>query len=239
MHSQDVLAAYQSWKRLHWCRSKVTSAFEIASLMAMFSLIAAVELKLPEDKTNPDLVTAFVSTTCLLVATTVIVKVVSTLILPHLDTMAELSVREAESAPHDQLINWIFCTCLLGHTVAPVLFCLDFILISWIQFPMHANEAAMAVTAIMSPLIVIIIMCGFVLYQQMNQFKITEFLPFPNRRYSELADDWNRESNDVSDASSDEESQLIKSQCSMTSYGAIRQNEFFGSPNIIFADVWH
>ncbi len=30
---------YQSWKRLHWCRSKVQSALEVTSLMAMFSLV--------------------------------------------------------------------------------------------------------------------------------------------------------------------------------------------------------
>ncbi|ODM96876.1 Sodium/potassium/calcium exchanger 5 [Orchesella cincta] len=219
---------------LRW--SERNQHFLIMAKSSKIINIAAVDLKLPEGKTNPDLVTAFVATTCLLVAITVIVKVVSTLILPHLDMMAELSVMEAESAPHDQLINWIFCTCLMGHTVAPVLFCLDFILISWIQFPIHSTEAAMAVTAIMSPLIVVIIMFGFVLYQQMKQFKIAEFRPFPNRRYSELADNWDKDSFDLSDGSSDEESQLIKSQCSVTSYGAVRHNEFFGSPNIIFAD---
>lgn len=260
---------YQSWKRLHWCRSKVQSALQVTSLMAMFSLvsiikhniheegamkfklvkdthflkIALVELPLPleEKYTHPNLVIGFVATSSTLIAITVVVKVISAFILPHLDSTVEMSETESLNSPHDQIINWIFWTCILGHTVAPTLFCLDLILISWIKFPKYAKDAPLAVTAILVPMIVVILLFGGILCRQMNQFQVknSSLHGFPNRRYSEIAEDWEMGSTSLSSSSFvDEESQLIKSHNSVTSYGAVAQHEFIGSPSSVFADVF-
>lgn len=192
---------------------------------------------------DPILIITFVSTSSMLVAITVLVKVVSAFILPHLDMMAEMSVKESLSSPHDQIINWIFFTCFLGTCVAPVLFCLDLILIAWIKFPKYSKNAPVAVTAIIAPMIGIIFLFGIVLYRQMSHFKFTKFYRpiHPNRRYSEIAEDWEHDSTSLSSVSSlEENSYLMKSHCSVTSYGAVCQQEYIGSPNIAFADInWH
>lgn len=43
--AETIQNSIQSWKRLHWCRSKVNGALEVTSVMAMFALVS-YELKL-------------------------------------------------------------------------------------------------------------------------------------------------------------------------------------------------
>jgi len=75
---------------------------------------AAVELQINEEESwSPELLVAFVSTTCLLVATAVTVKMICSIILPQ---VACWERKDVASAPHDQILGIIHFTSLVAST---------------------------------------------------------------------------------------------------------------------------
>lgn len=113
-----------------------------------------MELQIQADLASEPMIIAYVVTTCLLVGTTILVKIGSSTILPHIEAVSGMGIEcstEVFNSPHDQLFDQISIICFMGHTLAPFLFCMDLILITWIKFAHLAIEAPMAATAIIVP----------------------------------------------------------------------------------------
>ncbi|CAG7816211.1 unnamed protein product [Allacma fusca] len=170
-------AEYLSWRRLHLSKSKLSGVAEMASFMAGFAVVATVELQINDDGTSPYLLTAFVVTTSLLVATSMMTIMISTCILPQLDAVSKMSKCPSDEilrSPHDALIRFIDLSWILANTVSLFLFTLDVILVCWVKFTHFSLEASIAATAIMSPVLLIILIFGVIFYRKiiMHQYDI-------------------------------------------------------------------
>ncbi|XP_021948947.1 calcium release-activated calcium channel protein 1 isoform X2 [Folsomia candida] len=215
-----------SWKRLHWCQSHLNTVVHITNIMSFFAITAAVELQIQPDLASEPLIIAYVVTTCLLVGTTIIVKIGSSTILPHIEAVSGMGSNSSEvfTSPHDQLFDHICIICFLGQTFAPFLFCMDLILIAWIKFAHFAIEAPMAVTAIIVPVQVVISLFGYIMIRRIQRFREEHRIYLnrgPTRRYSEIAETWNENEDELEVGHHSEDSSLLASYRTNTSYGAV------------------
>jgi len=132
--------------------------------------VATVELQIHPKEQNSGLLTAFVITTSLLVATTMIALMLTTCILPYLQAVEKVSHQldideEIDRSPHYRMSSLIDICWVLVSTVSLFLFTLDVILMSWIKFTYFSITASLVATAIMTPVLVLILLFGYFFYR--------------------------------------------------------------------------
>jgi hypothetical protein len=142
-----------------------------------------VELQINDEDANPALLIAFVITTALLVATSMIAVIIATCILPHIQAVAKMAlISEVNRSPHENMSVLIDISWVLANTASLFFFTLDIILLCWIKFTYFSRAAPIAATAIMGPVLLIILLFGIIFYRKIikHQYIIS------NLKYQEL-----------------------------------------------------
>lgn len=115
--------------------------------------------------------------------TTMLAIMISTCILPHIETVAELypSSKPHES-PHEKMAFYIDLSWVLANSISIFLFTLDVILLCWIKFTYFSVAASWCATAIMIPVLFAILIFGIVFYRKLvkHQYLLSD------KKYQEL-----------------------------------------------------
>ncbi|KAF8569036.1 hypothetical protein P879_01366 [Paragonimus westermani] len=140
-----------SLRQLHLSKAKLKASSRVSALLAGFAMVALVELEISSylSEAPQELLVAFTTLTCLLIAVHVFAVMISTCLLPHLDSY--VSIYGYFGAPLHRLkifveVAWIFST-----VIGIFLFLAVVVLACWIKFWRLSPPSAVAATTVIIP----------------------------------------------------------------------------------------
>jgi len=164
---------YLSWRKLHLSRAKLKASSKTSALLSGFAMVAMVELQLNDESSIPSpVLVAFAVITTLLVAVHMLALMISTCILPNIDTICALdSINFVDESPHERLhwyieIAWGFST-LLGL----LLFLAEIAIICWLKFYNVNTTAAWSACAILVPILFVFLAFAIHFYRSLVAHK--------------------------------------------------------------------
>ncbi|KAK2703897.1 calcium release-activated calcium channel protein 1-like isoform X2 [Artemia franciscana] len=161
--------SFQSWKKLHTSRAQLKAVSNISALLAGFAMVAMVEINL-QDNLPDALYIAFASCTTVLVVMHTLALMISTCILPHVDTIAGLKRADlVDESPHEMLRSYIQLAWVLSTVTGIVLFMVEVVLLCWVQFYSYSINAAYASTGIVLPSLLIFGYMALKFYKNLNK----------------------------------------------------------------------
>lgn len=134
--------------------------------------VSMVELHLDKDSVPQGLIVTFAVCTSLVVAVHLVALLVSTCILPHIDAVAESKDEsEIRNSPHTRLRRFIELAWIFSTGLGILLFLGQMILLAWVRFNGISKTAAIVVTVILIPVLVLFIVFAVIFYQRLVSFK--------------------------------------------------------------------
>ncbi|XP_046386460.1 calcium release-activated calcium channel protein 1-like [Ischnura elegans] len=158
-----------SWRRMHASRAKLKETVVSSTLLCVFALECMVELQVQVPTQCPDwLFTLFAVNTTVLISVHVIATMISTYILPSIDSVcaeqeewessgldpALWGVKPSES-PHELMRGFIETAWIFSTVVGLFLFLTEVSLLSWVKFWDVSIPAAAYGSAAVVPFIVL------------------------------------------------------------------------------------
>ncbi|KAI4457768.1 calcium release-activated calcium channel protein 1 [Holotrichia oblita] len=151
---------YLSWKKLHLSRAKLKASSKTSALLSGFAMVAMVELQLPEnpeERPPPVVMLLFVIVTTLLVVVHMLALMISTCILPNLESVCTLDmINLVEESPHEKLHWYIETAWAFSTLFGLLLFLIEIGILCWMKF---SGVAAWSATIILIP--VLFLFLGF------------------------------------------------------------------------------
>ncbi|ESN91866.1 hypothetical protein HELRODRAFT_90258, partial [Helobdella robusta] len=178
LHDQQNQQYSLQWRQFHLSKAKLKATSRISALLSGFAMVAMVEtdfkqdLARPEDNTPPELIVTFSVITTLVVAVHLLALMISTCILPNIETVGYLNSNAAVlDSPHIHLqwyieIAWIFST-----GIGILLFLAQMAILAWVRFYTVNKLAPIASMAIIVPTFLILIAFAFHFYRQLIKAK--------------------------------------------------------------------
>lgn len=173
--SEDIFRTpnYLSWRKMHLSRAKLKASSKTSALLSGFAMVAMVELQLNENTHIPSpVLVVFAVITTLLVAVHMLALMISTCILPNIDTICSLdSINFVDESPHERLhwyieIAWAFST-LLGL----ILFLAEIAIICWLKFYDINRTAAWSACVILVPILFVFLAFAIHFYRSLVAHK--------------------------------------------------------------------
>ncbi|KAL5285795.1 ORAI2 family protein [Megaselia abdita] len=165
--------SYLSWRKLQLSRAKLKASSKTSALLSGFAMVAMVEVQLDSTTKVPSgMLVAFAICTTLLVAVHMLALMISTCILPNIETVCNLhSISLVHESPHERLhwyieIAWAFST-LLGL----ILFLLEIAILCWVKFYDLSKEAAWSACIILLPVLVVFLAFAIHFYRSLMTHK--------------------------------------------------------------------
>jgi len=174
-HSGDEFHSpnYLSWRKLQLSRAKLKASSKTSALLSGFAMVAMVEVQLDKDTAVPAyMLVAFAICTTLLVAVHMLALMISTCILPNVETVCNLhSIALVNESPHEMLhwyieVAWAFST-LLGL----ILFLLEIAILCWVKFYDLNQAAAWSACIILIPVLIIFLAFAIHFYRSLATHK--------------------------------------------------------------------
>ncbi|XP_064424880.1 protein orai-2-like isoform X1 [Latimeria chalumnae] len=180
-----------AWRRLYLSRAKLKASSRTSALLSGFAMVAMVEIQLEVDYIYPQvLLIAFSVCTTVLVAIHLFALLISTCILPDIDSVSNIhNLHYVHESPHERMCQYIEVAWCFSTALGILLFLADVVLLSWIKFlPVDAMisnstviiyfaadnvgwQAALASSAIMFPVVIIFAFFTCHLYRSLMRFK--------------------------------------------------------------------
>ncbi|CAH8562143.1 unnamed protein product [Heterobilharzia americana] len=162
-------------RHLQLSRAKLKAASRVSALLAGFAMVAIIELEVivGENKPPEALLITFTTLACLLVVVHIMAVMISTCILPHIDSyMVPRDGSMTEEAPHNRLrafveVAWIFST-----VVGITLFLAVVILACWVKFWSVSRLSAVAGTIIVIPAVLIFMIFAVLFHRSLITYKV-------------------------------------------------------------------
>ncbi|CAG9767389.1 unnamed protein product [Ceutorhynchus assimilis] len=173
--SDDILHTpnYLSWRKMHLSKAKLKASSKTSALLSGFAMVAMVELQLNnETSIPPPVLVVFAVITTLLVAVHMLALMISTCILPNIETVCSLeSINFVDESPHERLhwyieIAWAFST-LLGL----LLFLAEIAIICWLKFYHINTVAAWSATIVLIPVLFVFLAFAIHFYRSLVAHK--------------------------------------------------------------------
>ncbi|XP_053212951.1 calcium release-activated calcium channel protein 1-like [Panonychus citri] len=185
---------YLSCRRLHLSRAKLKASSRTSALLSGFAMVAMVEVSLNPDSRNPipvPLLISFVLCTTLLVSVHMLALMISTCILPNIESDCEQlsELRESQptlkihsrtliDSPHDTLSHYIEIAWLFSTVFGVFLFLIEIAFLCWVKFwDIGVNQggsgkkAAFASTILLIPVFVVFIAFAVHFYRKLVNYK--------------------------------------------------------------------
>ena len=183
--SPELLSA---WTELKLAKSKLQTSAKISSLMAGFAIVAMIEIQFERNETPIPLLVTFCIVTTILIFSHLTSLVISSSILPTLDTISETYIPEIiYQSPHRRLNFFIQLSWFISNMWGNFLMVILVTLVLWIKFARYdiignvnvtvTNQIAsilapIVATSLVVPILFVLIMVSFYIYATMNKHKL-------------------------------------------------------------------
>ncbi|XP_050305241.1 calcium release-activated calcium channel protein 1-like [Anthonomus grandis grandis] len=165
---------YLSWRKMHLSKAKLKASSKTSALLSGFAMVAMVELQLNNESSIPGpVLVVFAVITTLLVAVHMLALMISTCILPNIETVCSLDsgINFVDESPHERLhwyieIAWAFST-LLGL----LLFLAEIAIICWLKFYNVNTTAAWSACVVLVPILFVFLAFAIHFYRSLVAHK--------------------------------------------------------------------
>ncbi|XP_058058635.1 calcium release-activated calcium channel protein 1 [Anopheles bellator] len=164
---------YLSWRKLQLSRAKLKASSKTSALLSGFAMVAMVEVQLDENtRVPPAMLIAFAVCTTLLVAVHMLALMISTCILPNIETVCNLhSISLVHESPHERLHWYIETAWAFSTLLGLILFLLEIAILCWVKFYDLNTTAAWSACIVLIPVLVIFVAFAFHFYRSLMTHK--------------------------------------------------------------------
>ncbi|XP_055534559.1 calcium release-activated calcium channel protein 1 [Wyeomyia smithii] len=168
---------YLSWRKLQLSRAKLKASSKTSALLSGFAMVAMVEVQLNEDtKVPPSMLIMFAVCTTLLVAVHMLALMISTCILPNIETVCNLhSISLVNESPHERLHWYIETAWAFSTLLGLILFLLEIAILCWVKFYDVNTTAAWSACIVLIPVLVIFVAFALHFYRSLvtHRYEVT------------------------------------------------------------------
>lgn len=164
---------YLSWRKLQLSRAKLKASSKTSALLSGFAMVAMVEVQLDENTSvPPSMLIAFAVCTTLLVAVHMLALMISTCILPNIETVCNLhSISLVNESPHERLHWYIETAWAFSTLLGLILFLLEIAILCWVKFYDLNTTAAWSACIVLIPVLVIFVAFALHFYRSLMTHK--------------------------------------------------------------------
>ncbi|XP_065366583.1 calcium release-activated calcium channel protein 1 isoform X1 [Calliphora vicina] len=165
--------SYLSWRKLQLSRAKLKASSKTSALLSGFAMVAMVEVQLNNDtKVPPGMLVAFAICTTLLVAVHMLALMISTCILPNIETVCNLhSISLVHESPHERLHWYIETAWAFSTLLGLILFLLEIAILCWVKFYDLSQPAAWSACIVLIPVLIIFLAFAIHFYRSLMTHK--------------------------------------------------------------------
>ncbi|KAH8401546.1 hypothetical protein KR009_006380 [Drosophila setifemur] len=168
---------YLSWRKLQLSRAKLKASSKTSALLSGFAMVAMVEVQLDANtKVPPGMLVAFAICTTLLVAVHMLALMISTCILPNIETVCNLhSVSLVHESPHERLHWYIETAWAFSTLLGLILFLLEIAILCWVKFYDLSPPAAWSACVVLIPVMIIFLAFAIHFYRSLvtHKYEVT------------------------------------------------------------------
>ncbi|CAO1316841.1 unnamed protein product [Diamesa hyperborea] len=164
---------YLSWRKLQLSRAKLKASSKTSALLSGFAMVAMVEVQLSNDTKVPiGMLIAFSVCTTLLVAVHMLALMISTCILPNIETVCNLhSISLVHESPHERLHWYIEIAWAFSTLIGLVLFLIEIAILCWVKFYDLSQAAAWSACIVLIPVLIIFVAFAIHFYRSLMTHK--------------------------------------------------------------------
>lgn len=164
---------YLSWRKLQLSRAKLKASSKTSALLSGFAMVAMVEVQLDSDTQVPiGMLVAFSVCTTLLVAVHMLALMISTCILPNIETVCNLhSISLVHESPHERLHWYIEIAWAFSTLIGLVLFLIEIAILCWVKFYDLSQVAAWSACIVLIPVLIIFLAFAIHFYRSLMTHK--------------------------------------------------------------------
>uniref|UniRef100_U5EU49 Putative cap-binding protein complex n=1 Tax=Corethrella appendiculata TaxID=1370023 RepID=U5EU49_9DIPT len=164
---------YLSWRKLQLSRAKLKASSKTSALLSGFAMVAMVEVQLNENTKVPiSMLIAFAICTTLLVAVHMLALMISTCILPNIETVCNLhSISLVHESPHEKLHWYIETAWAFSTLLGLLLFLLEIAILCWVKFYDLSQAAAWSACIVLIPVLIVFIAFAIHFYRSLMTHK--------------------------------------------------------------------
>lgn len=169
--------SYLSWRKLQLSRAKLKASSKTSALLSGFAMVAMVEVQLNSDtQVPPGMLIAFAICTTLLVAVHMLALMISTCILPNIETVCNLhSISLVHESPHERLHWYIETAWAFSTLLGLILFLLEIAILCWVKFYDLSKEAAWSACIVLIPVLIVFLAFAIHFYRSLvtHKYEVT------------------------------------------------------------------
>ncbi|XP_058836925.1 calcium release-activated calcium channel protein 1 isoform X3 [Topomyia yanbarensis] len=168
---------YLSWRKLQLSRAKLKASSKTSALLSGFAMVAMVEVQLDENTSvPPSMLITFAVCTTLLVAVHMLALMISTCILPNIETVCNLhSISLVNESPHERLHWYIETAWAFSTLLGLILFLLEIAILCWVKFYDLNTTAAWSACIVLIPVLIIFVAFALHFYRSLvtHRYEVT------------------------------------------------------------------
>ncbi|KAH8877884.1 Calcium release-activated calcium channel protein [Schistosoma japonicum] len=162
-------------RHLQLSRAKLKATSRVSALLAGFAMVAIIELQITVGESKPPeaLLFAFTTLSCLLVFVHIMAVMISTCILPHIDSYTvPHDCYLVEEAPHNRLRTFVEIAWICSTVVGIILFLAVVTLACWVKFWPMSSLSAIAATVVLIPAMLVFVIFAILFYRTLITYKV-------------------------------------------------------------------